>query len=159
MSLRDEIRSRVKWNDIIAADKMYQAITNKWPQINYFTKISYIDGYSVRIATANDFSSPLQTIRYPKSTRKVGFKAWLWRLWYEIMVRVGDSDPILWERGWETVTVGKLYPTIDHPRVETLDLLHVQVYYTDLFSSQLDPFHMAVAYHPATDTLYISTRS
>ena len=158
--LSTEIAKRNRFSDPVAGEKIYRAINQKWPQINYMTRISHVYDYRRNVIIRNaKLPNALVNETYPELERRPGIKAWLWRLWYEIMVRTDASrDRILLLRGWK-VRQTQYFPPIDRGYdSETLEFTHFLVPYSDIFSSQLPGLHIAVAYHAARDTLYIAGR-
>jgi|SRR5689334_25262409 len=139
------------YNGDSPANVAYNAILDKWPQINYRSRISLVNTPFLRLATPEPYS---WTQDMPQYVRKLGWIAWLWRLWYEIMVRPdGPDDIVLKERGWESK------PLTNRVRYETIEFQSFGINYGDFWGQQrvYNPY-IVVAYHPATDTIYIKEK-
>lgn len=126
--------------------KFYKAVEERWPQFNGRTNLFIIDRPYQVIHRPLKFSP--QAIS-PAYERMPGIKAWFWRLWYEIMVRVGDNDTVLHRRGWYP-----LYQPI--PSIyDDIEFVYFQFKRSDFFGAQVTAFTIQAGYDAATDTLFL----
>lgn len=133
------------------ADAVYKAVWQKWPQINYKSRIRMITAPFLTVAEA--FNPPPTLMNEaPRYRRRPGKIAWLWRFWYEIMVRViGPDDIILKERGWWP----EYAPLHIWNNSRTIELEAFGMYYNDFWGGQRHQRYIEVGYDPLTDTVYI----
>lgn len=147
-TLTSELRRRYQnqsGSRLQLSDQFYDAITQKWPQFNHRSRVVMVDRPRYIIERVGQ---PSYTI-VPAYRRKAGAKAWWWRLWYEIMVKVGQHDRVLHSRGWQEIYQRPPNTLID------LEFTYFQMQREDFFSAQIEPYAISAAYDNLSDTLYL----